>query len=257
MSSDWQPAQYLTFGDERTRPARDLLAQVPLSAARCVYDLGCGPGNSTALLVARFPEAEVTGIDNSPAMLDAARKACPGARFHSGDLARWSPPATPDLLYSNAAFQWVPHHLDVLDRLARSLPEGGVLAAQMPDNLMEPSHALMQHVAEEGTWATALASAGEARDMMPAPAEYYARLKPLFRRLDIWHTIYNHPLRGIPGITAWLSTTGLRPYLAPLGEQDRACYLARYEALLAQHYPMQEDGMVLLRFPRMFIVGVR
>lgn len=255
--SDWQPAQYLTFADERTRPARDLLAQVPLDRARRVYDLGCGPGNSTALLVARYPGAAVTGIDNSPAMLDAARAACPVARFEAGDLAAWMPSDVPDLLYSNATFQWVPGHLAVLERLARTLPDGGVLAVQMPDNLGEPSHALMQQVAEEGPWAARLAAAQDARDVLPAPAEYYARLKPLFRRLDIWHTIYNHPLDGVAGIIAWLRTTGLRPYLEPLGDEDRQHYLARYGELLARAYPLQPDGKVLLRFPRLFLVGVR
>lgn len=255
--TDWQPTQYLTFADERTRAARDLLEQVPLRDAHRVYDLGCGPGNSTALLTARFPHAQVIGIDNSPAMLDAARKACPQAGFEAGDLAQWMPDATPDLLFANAAFQWVPDHLAVIDRLSRSLPEGGVLAVQMPDNLNEPSHALMSQVAEEGGWTGSIASAKAARDLLPTPAEYYARLKPIFRHLDIWHTIYNHPLRGVSGIVAWLSTTGLRPYLDPLGEDDRKRFIARYQERLAQHYPVQQDGMVLLRFPRLFIVGVR
>lgn len=255
--TDWQPAQYLTFADERTRAARDLLAQVPLQDARRVYDLGCGPGNSTSLLVARFPQAQVTGIDNSRAMLEAARKACPQARFETGDLAEWMPVRPPDLLFSNAAFQWVPGHLSVIERLSGSLPQGGVMAVQMPDNLNEPSHVLMSEVAEQGDWSGALASASSARDPLPTPAHYYARLKPLFRHLDIWHTIYNHSLPGIPGIVAWLSTTGLRPYLDPLGEDDRKRFIARYENLLARHYPAQPDGKVLLRFPRLFLVGVR
>ena len=255
--SDWQPAQYLTFADERTRPARDLLAQVPLAQARRVYDLGCGPGNSTFLLVTRFPTAQVTGIDNSPAMLEAARKACPQARFAPGDLSQWMPEDAPDLLYSNAAFHWVPHHLSVLERLSCSLAPGGVLAVQMPDNLMEPSHMLMQQVAEEVPWAAARTPAQEARGHLPTPAQYYARLRPLFRHLDIWHTIYNHPLRGVDGIVAWLSSTGLKPYLDPLGENDRARFTARYRELLALHYPLQPDGMVLLRFPRLFLVGIR
>ena len=129
---DWNPTQYLAFADERTRPARDLVAQVPLITARRVYDLGCGPGNSTALLVARFPQAQVTGIDNSPAMLEAARAECRGADFAFGDLSIWLPPDVPDLLFSNATFQWVPDHLAVLEHLAAMLPEGGVLAVQMP-----------------------------------------------------------------------------------------------------------------------------
>jgi trans-aconitate 2-methyltransferase len=255
--SDWQPAEYLTFADERTRPARDLLAQVPLESVQRAYDLGCGPGNSTALLVKRFPGAAITGIDNSPAMLEAARKACPGARFAAGELSDWLPEAEPGLLFSNAAFQWVPDHIAVLARLAASLPEGGVLALQMPDNLMEPSHRLMQDAAQQGPWARKLGAAAGAREALPEPSAYYARLKPFFRRLDIWHTIYNHPLQGVDGIISWLMTTGLRPWLDPLDEEERQGFLARYRELLAEAYPQQADGTVLLRFPRLFIVGVR
>jgi trans-aconitate 2-methyltransferase len=246
--SDWSPSRYLAFAYERGRPARELLAQVPLAEARQVYDLGCGPGNSTALLVERFRQASVIGIDNSPAMLEAARKACPDAAFEAGDLAQWTPAALADLLFSNAAFQWVPNHMGILERLGATLPEGGVLAVQMPDNLMEPSHALMAVAAGQGS---------NAREALPPPAAYYALLKPIFRRLDIWHTIYNHPLDGVEGIVSWFMSTGLRPYLDQLDEGDRREFLARYRALLAEAYPVQDDGTVLLRFPRLFIVGVR
>lgn len=255
--SDWQPAQYLKFSDERTRAARDLLAQVPLAEARRVYDLGCGPGNSTALLLERYAQAAITGIDNSPAMLEAARKACPKATFAAGDLARWMPDDVPDLLFSNATFQWVPDHVRVLERLSASLPESGVLAVQMPDNLMEPSHRLMQVAAEQGPWAAKLSKAQAARDALPAPEEYYAQLKRFFRRLDIWHTIYNHPVEGVDGIIAWFRTTGLKPYIDPLPETERTAYLATYRDLLREHYSTQRDGTVLLRFPRLFMVGTR
>lgn len=255
--SDWQPDRYLTFADERTRPARDLLAQVPLREARRVYDLGCGPGNSTALLIERFPRAAITGIDNSTAMLAAARKTCPAASFEAADLAQWRPVDMPDLLFSNAAFQWVPDHLSVLEQLGASLPGGGVLAVQMPDNLMEPSHRLMQLAAQQAAWATKLSQAAEAREPLADPEAYYARLRPLFRRLDIWHTIYNHPLAGADGIIAWFAATGLRPFIDPLSEAERSSYLEHYRDLLTKAYPALTDGTVLLRFPRLFIVGVK
>ncbi|WP_373503084.1 trans-aconitate 2-methyltransferase [Aestuariivirga sp.] len=255
--SDWRPGLYLKFADERTRPARDLLAQVPLQDPQSIYDLGCGPGNSTALLVERFPQASVTGIDNSPAMLDAARIACPSARFLDDDLTDWMPDWPPALLFSNAALQWVPGHLGVLERLAGTLGEGGVLAVQMPDNLMEPSHRLMQEVAEQGPWSETLRLASAARDPLPAPIVYYRRLKPLFSRLDIWHTTYNHPLQGAAGIVEWVKSTGLRPYLDPLTECERVAFLADYESRLAEAYPEDDRGTVLLRFPRLFLVGQR
>ncbi len=255
--ADWNPAQYLKFADERTRPARDLLAQVPLKEAKLVYDLGCGPGNSTALLVEAFSQARIVGIDNSPEMLAKARKTLPQVEFALADLAQWQVPAEANVLFSNATFQWVPWHLKVLQRLLTVLKTGGVLAVQMPDNLGEPSHVAMIGAGQDAPYADKLQAASGARDVLPAPAAYYAALKPLCTRLDIWHTIYNHPLMGVAGIIEWLKGTGLRPFLDPLSAEEQADYLARYEAALTKAYPVQADGMVLLRFPRLFIVAVK
>lgn len=255
MTEDWNPALYLKFEDERTRPPRDLLAQVPLERPRRVIDLGCGPGNSTELLLARWPGAEVIGVDNSPAMIEQARGRVPGARFEPGDLATWQPPEGTDLLFGNAVFQWVPDHLAVLARLLEALPPGGVLAVQMPDNVEEPSHRLMEETAAGGPWAER--AAGTARDVLPSVGAYYDRLAPLARHVDVWHTLYNHPLEGAPAIAAWFRSTGLRPYLAELDEAERAAFLGDYTARLETAYPARVDGKVLLSFPRLFIVAVR
>ncbi len=254
-SEDWNPKLYLKFEDERTRPPRDLLAQVPLANPRRVVDIGCGPGNSTELLVERWPQAEVTGIDNSPAMIAQASQRLPAARFEQADISNWAPAEGTDVLFGNAVFQWVPDHLAVLERLLRALPEGGVLAVQMPDNVNEPSHRLMGETAVSGPWAAKIGAAQ--RDVLPAPAEYYERLKPFARRLDIWHTLYNHPLDGAAAIAEWFKSTGLRTFLSPLSEEERAGFLADYIARVAKAYPERFDGKVLLRFPRLFIVAVR
>jgi trans-aconitate 2-methyltransferase len=255
--TDWSAKQYLKFEDERTRPARELLAQVPLTDPKRIVDLGCGPGNSTELLVARFPGAEVIGLDSSPEMLEAARKRLPQCRFIEADLATWMPEAECDLLYSNAVFHWVPDHLAVLKRLCGKLSPGGVLAVQMPDNLAEPMHVLAAETAKDGSWAARLAQAAEVREAIPKPERYYDGLKPEMSRVDIWHTIYNHPLDGAEGIVAWHRSTGLRPYLNPLGEDDQVAFLARYTQRVAEAYPLRADGKALLHFPRIFIVAVK
>ena len=253
----WSPTQYLKFADERTRPARDLLAQVPLKEAKAVYDLGCGPGNSTELLVEAFSTARVVGFDSSPEMLAKARKALPQVEFVQGDLEKWTAPADVDVLFSNATFQWVPKHLEVLQRLLHGMKTGAVLAVQMPDNLGEPSHVAMIAAGQDAPYADKMRDAVMARDVLPPPNDYYAALKPLCSRFDIWHTIYNHPLEGVAGIVEWLKGTGLRPFLEPLSADEQQDYLARYAGLLAKHYPVQADGKVLLRFPRIFIVAVK
>ena len=85
--NDWNARQYLKFEDERTRPPRDLLAQVPSQNPRLAVDLGCGPGNSTELLVARYPQSEVIGVDLPPDMLQKARERLPQCAFIEADIA--------------------------------------------------------------------------------------------------------------------------------------------------------------------------
>ncbi len=253
----WSAEQYLKFEDERTRPARDLLAQVPLGSARRIIDLGCGPGNSTELLVDRFAEADVEGVDQDADMLAAARRRLPLCRFVAADLAAWMPEAQVDLLFANAVFQWIPDHLTVLDRLMDGLVTGGVLAVQMPDNLGEPSHLLMEETARSAAFADAFAGRTIRRPQLPAPRAYFERLDGKAARIDLWHTAYQHRLAGPQAIVEWVKGTGLRPYLDALPEERRAEFLAAYLDRIANAYPPLADGTVLLRFPRLFLVAVK
>lgn len=249
----WDATLYLRYEDERTRPARDLLAQVPIAEARHICDLGCGPGNSTKLLAARFPHAEIFGIDSSAEMLEQARQALPDVSFELADLATWRPGRAADLIFANAVFQWVPDHMSVLRALVETLPSRGVLAVQMPDNVSEPTHVMMRETA--APWAERLA--GAAREPLPPPAAYYDELRPLCRHIDIWHTTYQHVLADPSAVVEWMMGTGLRPYLALLDESERKTFLAAYRARIAAAYPVLADGRVLLPFPRFFLVAVR
>ncbi len=252
----WSPAQYLTFADERTRPARDLLAAVPLKDARHVVDLGCGPGNSTELLVERFPDARVTGVDSSAEMLVEARARLPRATFLQADAATWIPDTPVDLLFANALFQWVPDHVGVLVRLMSVLAPGGVLAVQLPDNLGEPSQLLMEEAAA-GSWSAELAGASRERETIASPSDYYDRLKPAAIAVDVWRTTYHHPLADAAAIVAWFRSTGLRPYLNRLDPAEQEAFLAKYRSLIAAAHPPRVDGRVLLAFPRLFIVAIK
>jgi trans-aconitate 2-methyltransferase len=255
MPDTWSPSLYTRFEDERTRPSRDLLAQVPLVSPKRVVDMGCGPGNSTELLVERFPEAEVIGLDTSSNMLEEARRRVPRARFAEADAATWLPEPETDLVFANAIYQWVPEHLQILPRVLAALPPGGVLAVQIPDNFNEPSHEAMRAVAADGAWAERLA--GAARPLLPPVRAYYDALRPHAARLDIWHTIYNHVMSDAAAIVDWVKSTGLRPFLDPLPEGERAEFVARYQARVTAAYKPAADGKVLLRFPRLFMVAVR
>jgi trans-aconitate 2-methyltransferase len=250
-AEDWSATQYLKFEGERTRPPRDLLAQVPSQSPRHVVDLGCGPGNSTELLIKRFPGAEIAGVDSSQDMLQQARVRLPHCTFVEGDLSTWMPEPDTDLLFGNAVFHWVPDHPKVLARLLGSLPPGGVLAVQMPDNTSEPALLLMERVAKS------LAQPCPARAELPKPEDYYDLLRPICRHLDIWHTRYNHILDDHRGVVEWFKGSGMRPFLAPLSEPNRRAFLAKYSDAIRRAYPARSDGKILLPFPRLFIVAAR
>jgi trans-aconitate 2-methyltransferase len=254
---DWNAAQYLKFEDERTRAARDLLARVPPGDYPSIVDLGCGPGNSTELLIERFPGAEVAGVDRSPDMLRQAKERLPRLRFTQADLAAWTPEGHERLIFANAVFQWVPDRDRVMRRLLDALPPGGVMAIQMPDNTSEPSHEAIADVAASRDWGPALDAAVRERSALRPPADYYDLLAPAARRVDIWHAIYNHVLDDVPAIVEWVKGTRLRPCLDALQGAAREEFLAAYTARLGAFYPPRADGKILLRFPRLFIVATR
>jgi trans-aconitate 2-methyltransferase len=251
----WDAGQYLRFADERTRPALDLLARIDLVAPPRIVDLGCGPGNSTALLRERWPEAKVTGLDSSADMLDAARRDHPGIEFVAGDIAEWSPAAPYDLVFSNAALQWIGDHERLLPRLIDMVAPDGVLAVQMPRNHDFATHALMRQVAAEGPWRDRLAGARDPSPVRP-PEFYYDCLAPKSRRMILWETNYIQIMDGIDAIIAWLHGTGLRPFLARLDEPEQKLFLDRYAALLAGAFPARSDGKVLLPYPRLFFIAM-
>ena len=256
-SNDWNPKDYLAFKVERARPARDLIARIPSANPHLICDLGCGPGNSTALLKEAYPDAQILGFDSSPAMIAEARKAVPGAMFDQANAENWTPPAKADLVFSNALFQWISGHGAVMRRILEALSAGAVLAVQMPDNLAEPSHRLMGEVAREGPWREKLAQASRARSALLAPPAYHDLLAPLSSRIDIWRTTYHHLLPGHDAIADMLATTGLRPYLDPLNEDEKQSFRANYVLQLTANYPVTAGGKVLFPFPRLFLMAVR
>jgi trans-aconitate 2-methyltransferase len=250
----WNPERYLAFGDERTRPASDLLARVPLAAAERVVDLGCGPGNATALLAARWPQAVVTGVDNARAMLAQARASGVAARWVEADIATWTADDPLDLIFANAALHWVADHAGLLPRLIGWLRPGGALAVQMPRNFAAPSHALLRATAEEGPWAVRLAGVLD-HEPVAAPAWYYRLLAPRAAALDIWETEYLHVLHGDDPVLRWTGGTALHPVRAALEPAAFAAFEAAYAARLREAYPKGGDGRTLFPFRRLFIVA--
>ncbi len=253
----WDPAQYLRFGDARLRPALDLLAQVPLAAPARVVDLGCGPGTVTRVLRQRYKSAEITGIDNSEPMLAKAREIAPDCRFEAAGFAEWTPPAPPDLIFSNAALHWTGGHASLFPALLDRLAPGGVLAVQMPAMHDAPLRRLQQEVAATGPWAAILRDVPDTARAIGAPDTYWNMLRSHARALDIWETTYLHPLTGVDPVVEWAAGSSLRPFLAALPPELEAGFRAAYAAALRPHYPRQPDGTTLLPFRRLFLLATR
>ena len=251
----WDPKIYLDFEDERTRPAAELLARVPHKNPATVIDLGCGPGNSTALLARRWPKAHLEGLDSSEAMLDQARRSGINATWHSGDIPGWSPAKNFDVIFTNATLQWVPDQDKVVPRLMSFVAADGVLAFQVPCNFNAPSHKLIRDVAAEGPWAAKLKNVRNLT--LTTPEFYYDLLEPLSSSLDIWETDYLQVLTGDDAVYRWVSGTGLRPFVQALEGAEREAFIAEYKKRLSVAYPMRASGKTLFPFKRLFAVARR
>jgi trans-aconitate 2-methyltransferase len=259
-AKDWSAEQYLKFAQERTRPSYDLLGQIPLKSPRRVVDLGCGPGNSTAVLAAQYPDARLSGMDSSPDMIRQARQTLPDVPFELGDLGTYAPAEPADLLFSNAVFQWLPREdrIPVITRLIQTQPSGGVFAFQVPDNFTEPTHQAMRDTAADGgPWTAVLQDRQPGLASFQSPQELYDQIKPLCSQVNIWHTHYYHILDNHEAVVEWVKGTGLRPFIDPLSPEDRTGFLAAYLARIKELYPSSVDGRVILRYPRLFVVAVK
>ncbi|HEX2894258.1 MAG TPA: methyltransferase domain-containing protein [Marmoricola sp.] len=264
MTHRWDPERYLAYADERGRPFVELLARVGARQPETVVDLGCGPGNLTALLAERWPAARVTGIDASEDMVDRARSLDSPVLFEVGDLRSWldeAEPGSTDVLVSNATLQWVPGHLDLLPGLVEAVRPGGWLAFQVPGNFDQPSHTIRAELAAEAPYAahTAGVAAPDAHDAVT----YLRALGGLGCTVDAWETTYLHVLPGEDAVFAWVSGTGARPTLQALDAADpelRARFEETFKERLRAAYP--ETGpegarRVVLPFRRVFVVAQR
>jgi trans-aconitate 2-methyltransferase len=251
----WDPAQYLRFGDERSRPFFDLTARIQATDPALVADLGCGPGQLTATLAQRWPAAQVRGLDSDPEMIAAARALPVPDRvsFAQGDLRDFKPERPVDVIVSNAVLQWVPEHADLLRQWAGTLAAGGWLAFQLPGNFDQPSHTLLRELARSGRWRSRLADV-ELNRQAGDPAQYADLLLRAGCRVDAWEATYLHVLPGADPVLEWYKGTGLRPVLAALDSAEAAAFCQEYGALLAEAYPAAPYGTIL-PFRRVFAVA--
>ncbi|MGV9409691.1 trans-aconitate 2-methyltransferase [Nocardia sp. NPDC003693] len=254
----WDPQQYLAFDDHRARPFFDLLARVRAENPRRVVDVGCGPGNLTATLAQRWPEATLEALDSSPEMVAAARERGIDAKI--GDVADWRPSADTDVVVSNAVLQWVPEHRELLVGWARELPAGAWIAFQVPGNFDAPSHRAIRELAGREQWRERLAPAGllEPRAVLD-PEGYAALLTTAGCTVDAWETTYLQRLEGEDPVLEWVSGTALTPVRTVLDDGDDDGdwpeFRRQLAPLLSEAYPRHPDGTTWLPFRRIFTVA--
>jgi trans-aconitate 2-methyltransferase len=274
----WDPGTYLRFGSERGRPFFDLLRRVGADDPGFVADLGCGPGNLTAVLAARWPGARVLGVDSSPEMIEAARaelgaadaKAAEGAAAQAGglgaaavaasrlefrlaDIRAWQPEQPLDVITCNAVLQWIPGHQELLTSWVRWLAPGGWLAFQLPGNFDQPSHTILRELAGTPRWRPLLEGV-QLNRQAGDPADYLALLAGPGCQVDAWETTYLHVLPGEDAVVDWYRGSGLRPVLSALPPAQAEEFLAGYRDRIRVAYPPAPYGTVL-PFRRVFVVA--
>ncbi len=255
----WDAKLYLKFGDERTRPSLDLVSRVDLARPEHIIDVGCGPGNSTAILRQRWPHSQVAGLDSSPEMLVAAKLSQPEGEWIEADAAEWhaNTSATYDLVFSNAVLQWIPNHAELVPGLFGRVAAGGALAFQIPARAFSLSHQLILEVAAEPAWAARMAAAKQGFTL-ERPGFYYDVLAAQATRLDIWETEYCHVMQDHDAIIQWVRGTAVRPFLEALGTEDeRERFMWQLTERVVQAYRPQRDGKVLFPFRRLFVIAYR
>lgn len=251
----WDPTQYLKFAGERLRPAIDLLGRVPLEAPADVVDLGCGAGTLTPLILQRWPQARLLGVDSSAAMLDKARQDNPAASFELADIAAWRPAAPVDLLYSNAALHWLDGHDALVPGLLEAVQPGGWLAIQMPRNFGAPSHTCIVDAIELGPWRAKLEPHLRRRPVAE-PGYYWRLLHERCATLEIWESEYLQVLAGANPVAEYTKGTWLKQFLDRLEPgAERDGFEAEYRRRVRAAYPPEADGRTLFPFRRLFILA--
>lgn len=251
--ADWNPELYLSFEKQRTRPARDLALSVMDRKPGTIVDIGCGPGNSTAVLKEVFPSADIIGIDSSPEMIRKAEKSHPELSFSSCDARELT--GSYDLIYSNACLQWLPEHEALLPFLMERVNAGGMLAVQMPRNSAEPLYTLIDEMVSDDKWK--LSDISHPLSITLAPEEYHDILSGCASSFEIWETRYFHVLPSYKALIDWVRGTKLRPYLEALGEEMGSKFTAELLERAEEIYPPQADGSIVFGMRRLFFTAAR
>lgn len=254
--SDWRPNLYLTFEKERTQPSIDLVMRIDNENPKRIIDIGCGPGNSTNVLKTRWANSEIIGMDSSQSMIEQARKTYADINWICADASQdLSELGLFDIVFSNAAIQWIPNQRLLLSNLFRILNRDGVLAVQVPCTKNMPIHTELKKLVSMSKWEKHFISLSSTYSSHTADF-YYDILSDLSEQIDLWETDYYHVMSSHQDIVKWYSGSGLRPYLDCLVDESiKSEFINGYENVLKNAYPMQRDTKILFPFTRIFFIA--
>lgn len=255
--SDWNPQNYLKFKKERTQPSIDLLNRITFDGPKNIIDIGCGPGNSTAVLKGRYPDANIIGADFSPNMIEKAKKDYPDIDFILFDATKDFDKLTGnfDIVFSNACIQWVPNHNVLLKNMMGVLNPGGVLAVQVPNQAEMPINHIVENIVKSDKWKDKFCNKRNFYNL--AEEEYFNLISDISSDFSIWKTVYFHRLPSQESIIEWYRATGLRPYLEKLDDADKNELEQDILEKLKEEYPTQGNGEVIFRFSRLFFTAIK
>lgn len=254
MSSPWNPDQYHRFQNERSQPFFDLLQLVEPAPGGAVIDLGCGTGELTKILHQKSQAGTTVGLDSSETMLAKAQaQADRGLSFEQGNIDAFS--GDYDIVFSNAALQWLNDHDRLIPAVAAHVKPGGQLAFQVPANADHPSHLIAHVVAREEPFAAALN--GYTRDWPVLPPEQYAEMLDALRfgDLHVRLQVYGHHLESSDGVIEWVKGTLLTDYERRMPPELYQQYLVRYRQLLLAE--IGEHSPYFYAFKRILVRGRR
>jgi Trans-aconitate methyltransferase len=255
--TNWNATQYLKFESDRTQPAVDLANRIRVEDPRKAVDIGCGPGNSTQVLAARFPHAQIIGADNSTSIIEKASKQYPAFDFRlcdaNKDLASLGQDF--DIVFSNACIQWIPNHPALIKNLFALLNLNGVLAVQVPMNETEPLYRLIDEVVSESRWG--FENMKRETNETLRPAEYFDILADLTDEFALWETVYYHKMPTHESLVEWVKGTRLRPYLSALSPEMAVDFEQTLVKKAAQAYKPQRNGDIIFNFRRFFFTARR
>lgn len=253
--NDWNPELYLKFDKERSQPSIDLVSRISCDKPDKIVDIGCGPGNSTQILHQRWPEADIVGVDNSPAMIKKASTDYPNQRWLLLDAEKDSMDEKFDIIFSNATIQWIPNHDELIKKFSHLLNDQGVLAVQLPLFFDMPLGKSISEIAKQPKWEAATKGVKELFTIHDA-CFYYNQLSKHFSKIEIWTTDYYHIMNSHYAILEMIKPTGLKPYLERLENECDQQELERYVfGKIEEDYPKQDDGRVLFPFKRQFFIA--